>query len=547
VKASKLIVKCLENEGVEYIFGVPGEENMDLLDALLGSSIRFVMTRHEQGAAFMADVYGRLTGKAGVCLSTLGPGATNLITGVADANMDRAPVVALTAQAGLDRMHKESHQHLDVVTLFRPVTKWNTSLPTSDIIPEAFRKAFKLAQSEKPGATHIEIPEDVARMETDGQPLLVQWLHPGGAAPEQIEKAARIISEASRPVVLAGNGVIRGRASKALVRFAERLNIPVATTFMAKGVIPDTHPLALGAIGLQMRDYVNHAFAEVDIVIAVGYDVVEYAPRSWNPIRDKRIVHVDMAPAEVDAAYIVNVGVVGDIASSLDALAQAAATHAVAQGVQFRNMLHDELEQGRRDNSFPPKPQRILADLRSALADDDIVISDVGAHKLWLARLFPCLQPNTCIISNGFAAMGIAIPGAVAAKLAQPNRRVVAVTGDGGFLMNSQELETATRLETPIVVLVFNDRSYGLIRWKQMQQFDRPAFVDFSNPDFVKYAESFGANGMRIGSAEELAPTLRRALNSNQLTIIDCPVDAAENLRLTKQLGALTAPAGFKP
>src|ERR1035437_4994331 len=324
MKASELIVKCLENEGVDYIFGVPGEENMDLLDALLGSSIRFVMTRHEQGAAFMADVYGRLTGKAGVCLATLGPGATNLITGVADANMDRAPLVTITGQAGHDRMHKESHQHLDIVTLFRPVTKWNTSLSIPDIIPEAFRKAFKLAQSEKPGATHIEIPEDVARMETDGQPLLVQRLHPGGAAPEQIEKAARIISEATHPVVLAGNGVIRGHASKALLRFAEKLNIPIATTFMAKGVIPDTHPLALGAIGLQTPDYVNCAFAEADVVIAVGYDVVEYAPRSWNPKHDKKNVDVDLAPAEVDAAYIVNVGVVGNIASSLDALAQTA-------------------------------------------------------------------------------------------------------------------------------------------------------------------------------------------------------------------------------
>jgi acetolactate synthase-1/2/3 large subunit len=544
MKASELIVKCLENEGVEYIFGVPGEENMDLLDALLGSSIRFVMTRHEQGAAFMADVYGRLTGKAGVCLSTLGPGATNLITGVADANMDRAPLVALTAQAGHDRMHKESHQHLDIVTLFHPVTKWNTSLPIPDIVPEAFRKAFKLAQSEKPGATHIEIPEDVARMEIDGHPLLVQRLHPGGAAPEQIEKAAQIISGAARPVVLAGNGVIRGHSSEALVRFAEKLNIPVATTFMAKGVIPDTHPLALGAIGLQAPDYVNFAFAEADLVVAVGYDVVEYAPRSWNPKRDKKIVHVDMAPAEVDVAYIVSVGVVGDITSSLDALALKATPNSVAHGLQFRQMLRDELEQGWHDASFPLKPQRILADLRSALADDDIVISDVGAHKLWLARLFPCLQPNTCIISNGFAAMGMAVPGAVAAKLVYPNRRVVAVTGDGGFLMNSQELETAARLETPFVVLVFNDRSYGLIRWKQMQHFNRPAFVDFNNPDFIKYAESFGADGYRIESAEELCPALRAALNSNKLTIIDCPVDAAENLRLTQRLGALAVETG---
>jgi acetolactate synthase-1/2/3 large subunit len=545
VKATELIVKCLENEGVEYIFGVPGEENMDLLDALLGSPIRFVMTRHEQGAAFMADVYGRLTGKAGVCLATLGPGATNLITGVADANMDRAPLVTITGQAGHDRMHKESHQHLDIVTLFRPVTKWNTSLSIPDIIPEAFRKAFKLAQSEKPGATHIEIPEDVARMETDGQPLFVQRLHPGGAAPEQIEKAARIISEATHPVVLAGNGVIRGHASEALLRFAEKLNIPIATTFMAKGVIPDTHPLALGAIGLQTPDYVNAEFAETDFIIAVGYDVVEYAPRSWNPKLDKIIVHVDMAPAEVDAAYIVEVGVVGDIASSLDALADKATPHSAPPDSRFRQLLRDELEQGSRDPSFPLKPQRILADLRSALADDDIVISDVGAHKAWLARLFPCLQPNTCIMSNGFAAMGMAVPGAVAAKLVYPNRRVVAVTGDGGFLMNSQELETAVRMETPFVVLVFNDRSYGLIRWKQMLQFGRPAFVDFNNPDLVKYAESFGANGCRIQSADELVPALRSALSSNKLTIIDCPVDASENLHLTQRLGTLVSPAGF--
>ena len=536
MKASELIVKCLENEGVGYIFGVPGEENMELLDALLGSSIRFVTTRHEQGAAFMADVSGRLTGRAGVCLSTLGPGATNLITGVADANMDRAPLVALTAQAGHDRRHKESHQHLDIVTLFRPVTKWNTSLPAPDVIPEAFRKAFKLAQSEKPGATHIEIPEDVACMETDGQPLRVQRPHPGGAAPEQIEKAARIISEAARPIVLAGNGVIRGHASEALVRFAEKLNLPVATTFMAKGVIPDTDPLALGAIGMQAFDYVNRAFVEADVVIAIGYDIVEYAPRFWNPERNKRIVHVDMSPAEVDAAYIVNVGVVGDIASSLDALALKATPQSNHHGAHFRQMLRDELEQGRHDASFPLKPQRILADLRAALADDDIVISDVGAHKVWLARLFPCHQPNTCIISNGFAAMGMAVPGAVVAKLLHPQRRVVAVTGDGGFLMNSQELETAARLKTPFVVLVFNDQSYGLIRWKQMQQFGRPAFVDFHNPDLVKYAESFGGTGCRIESADDLAPALRAALNSNKLTVIDCPVDASENLRLTERL-----------
>ncbi|HBP86363.1 MAG TPA: acetolactate synthase large subunit, partial [Nitrospiraceae bacterium] len=447
--------------------------------------------------------------------------------------------VALTGQADRDRLHKESHQHLDIVSLFRPVTKWNTTLPIPDIIPEVFRKAFKLAQSEKPGATHIEIPEDIACMETDGQPLLVQWVHAGGAAPEQLDKAGRIIAEAKHPIVLAGNGVIRGHASEALVRFIEKLNIPVATTFMAKGVIPDTHPLSLGAIGLETLDYVNCEFLEADVVIAIGYDIVEYAPHAWNPNRDKRIVHVDMSPAEVDASYIVNVGVVGDITSSLEALTDRGHAPTPTRGSRFRHMLRDELAQGSHDTSFPLKPQRILADLRSSLAHNDIVISDVGAHKVWLGRLFPCFLPNTCIISNGFAAMGIALPGAVAAKLAQPDRRVVAVTGDGGFLMNSQELETAVRMGTPFVVLVFNDGGLGLIRWKQMQQFGRSTYVEFNNMDIVKYAESFGATGYHIASAEELAPVLRTALSANTLSIIDCPVDASENLRLTNRLGTL--------
>ncbi|HKW28051.1 MAG TPA: thiamine pyrophosphate-binding protein, partial [Verrucomicrobiae bacterium] len=309
MKASELIVKCLANEGVGYVFGIPGEENLDVVDALIGSPIQFVTTRHEQGAAFMADVYGRLTGEAGVCLATLGPGATNLLTGVADANLDRAPLVALTGQAGLDRMHKESHQYVDVVSLFRPVTKWNTSLRIPEMIPEAIRKAFKVAQSEKPGATHIEIPEDIAKAEIDAIPLLAQAPHPGPALAGQIERAAHLIAQAQQPVILAGNGVIRARAWEALVQFAEKLNIPVATTFMGKGVISDAHPLSHGAIGLQAQDYINRGLAQADTIITVGYDPVEYAPGFWNPGRDKTIVHVDESPAEVDSAYIVGVGV----------------------------------------------------------------------------------------------------------------------------------------------------------------------------------------------------------------------------------------------
>jgi acetolactate synthase-1/2/3 large subunit len=538
MKASELIVKCLANEGVGYVFGIPGEENLDVMDALIGSSIQFVTTRHEQGAAFMADVYGRLTGEAGVCLATLGPGATNLLTGVADANLDRAPLVAITGQAGSDRMHKESHQYVDVVSLFRPVTKWNTSLRIPDMIPEAIRKAFKVAQSEKPGATHIEIPEDIAKAEIDAVPLLVQAPHPGPALAGQIERAAHLISQAQQPVILAGNGVIRAQAWEALVQFAEKLNVPVATTFMGKGVISDAHPLSHGAIGLQAQDYINRGLAQADMIITVGYDLVEFAPNFWNPGHDKTIIHVDQSPAEVDAAYIVGVGVVGELSTSLRELARVCASRQETQCSHMRRALRDELEQHRDNTSFPLKPQRIISDLRRALKDEDIVISDVGAHKLWLARLFPCYQPNTCIISNGFAAMGIAVPGAIAAKLVYPNRRVVAVTGDGGFLMNSQELETAVRLGTGFVTLVLNDRTYGLIKWKQINRFERSAFTDFGNPDFVKYGGSFGAQAFRVQAAGELLPALQSALDSGKVTVIDCPVDFGENLKLSERLNA---------
>lgn len=539
MKASDLLVRCLENEGVQYIFGVPGEEIMDILDSLRDSPITFIPTRHEQGAAFMADVEGRLSGKAGVCLSTLGPGATNLITGVADANVDHSPLVALTGQAGLDRMHKESHQYLDLVTLFRPITKWNTQIKKAETIPEAVRKAFKLAQTEKLGATHIEIPEDIAKEEVEEEPLLAQFPpHPEPLA-SQVERAAKIISEARYPIVLAGNGVSRARASEALLHFAETLNLPVATTFMAKGAIPFSHSLALGAIGLQAYDYVSVGFDRADVVIAVGYDLVEYAPSLWNPHRDKKIVHVDMSPAEVDASYIVAVGVIGDISTSLHEIAARAQPSQAGCPRVLREALLEEIEEGRRDRSFPLKPQRLLCDLRAAMAPEDILISDVGAHKMWIARLYTCERPNTCIISNGFASMGIALPGAVAAKLLLPERKVVAATGDGGFLMNSQELETAVRLGLSFVVLIFNDGGYGLIGWKQETHLGREAFVKFGNPDFVRYAESFGAKGYRVEAADDLAEILQEAFLQKEPVVIDCPVDYRENLKLTEKLGRL--------
>lgn len=545
MKASDLLVRCLENEGVEFIFGVPGEENLDVMDSLLDSRLQFITTRHEQGAAFMADVHGRLTGRAGVCLATLGPGATNLFTGVADAYLDRAPLVAITGQASLGRRHKESHQLIDVLSMFRPVTKWNAEIFTPRIIAETVRKAFKVAQTEKPGATHLELPEDVASQtisnQQDEAPLRVQLPVTPEPHQAQVVRAVEVIAKARRPIVLAGNGVVRGRAHEAVRQFAHQFGIPVAHTFMAKGVLPDSDPLSFLTIGLPMRDHPAAVFAESDVVIAVGYDFVEYAPYCWNPNRDKHIVHVDVAPAEVDAHYVVDVGVLGNIALSLERIGDALAPFDQQWVKKSRQRIVAGFEaECAEPPGWPLRPQAIMHDLRAVLAPDDLIVCDVGAHKLWMGRMFPCEAPNTCIFSNGFAAMGIALPGAVAAKLLFPNRQVVAVTGDAGFLMNSQELETAVRLQLPLVVLVWRDDGYGVIRWKQHQRFGRTSGVEFGNPDFAAYARSFGAAGYRIAGPSELKPALSEALACGKPAVIDCPVDYAENLRLEERLNKLS-------
>jgi len=543
MKAAELFVKCLENEGVEYIFGVPGEENVDILDALLESPIRFITTRHEQGAAFMADVYGRLTGKAGVCLSTLGPGATNLITGVADADMDRAPMVAVAGQGATTRMHKESHQVLDLVNMFEPITKYATQIREPEIVTEIVRKAFKVAQTEKPGACFIDFPENIAAAEIGGKrPIEVQKAYISAPPDFKIDQAAKIISQARDPIILAGNGVIRAAATDSLVAFAELLHIPVATTFMAKGAIPFSHELSLGTVGLKAKDLVSFGFDKADVVICVGYDMVEYHPEQWNPDCCKSIVHIDALPAEVDEHYIVEVGVLGEIGEALRAIAWKAKPQTGYRLKPLRHAIVQELSAWAEDQAFPVKPQKIVWDLRQALAPEDIVISDVGAHKMWVARMYRAERPNTCIISNGFASMGIAVPGAVAAKLAFPDRKVVAVTGDAGFMMNSQEIETALRTGTPFVILIWNDSEYGLITWHQLRRFGRPSHVDFKNPDFVKYAQSFGAQGYRIEHTAELTPLLQQALADNTVSIIDCPVDYAENMKLTKNLKNLVSP-----
>ncbi len=543
MKASELLVKCLENEGVEYIFGLPGEENIDVMDALIDSPIEFVTTKHEQGAAFMADVYGRLTGRAGVCLSTLGPGATNLVTGVADANMDRAPVVAIAGQGATTRMHKESHQILDLVNLFEPITKYSTQIREPEIVPEIVRKAFKTAQNEKPGCSFIDFPENIAAMEIPAmKPLKKQSATEPVAPRGKCTSAAGFIQEATAPVIMVGNGVIRCKASKAVVEFAEKLNIPVATTFMAKGVIPSSHSLSLGAIGLKSKDLVSFGFEEADLIICIGVDMVEYHPQLWNPHGDKKILHIDLRPAEVDQNYILECGVLGDIKDSLKRIASKLEAKPDSRIHELVSVIKAEWAEHKNDTAFPIKPQKILWDLRQVLAPEDIVISDVGAHKMWIGRMFQAETPNSCIISNGFAAMGIALPGAIAAKLAYPDRKAVAVCGDAGFMMNNQEIDTALRLGLDIVILIFNDSKYGLIEWHQLRHFDRATGISFRNPDFVMLAESFGAKGYRVSSAEDFIPTMQKALGDGTVSIVDCPVDYAENMKLTGKLNTLASP-----
>jgi acetolactate synthase-1/2/3 large subunit len=543
MRVADLLVKCLENEGVEYVFGVPGEEMLDILDAIVDSHIKFIPTRHEQGAAFIADAIGRLTGRAGVAISTLGPGALNLATGIADANLDHSPLIAITGQIGLEATHKESHQYIDTAEIFRPITKWSTRIDTPSITSEVVRRAFKMAEVEKPGACHIEVPEDIADQDVEGQPLLRQSAVPQIPRPEAVRLAANLINRARNPIMLSGNGVIRGRASGELRAFAEGTGIAVANTFMGKGAISSRSNLSLSTIGLQARDHISCGFDRADLVIAVGYDLVEYAPSRWNPDRDKTIVHLDFTPSEVDAHYVPTADVVGDIATSLRELQQLVDHRPESDYLQrLREYVVDDIESHADDRSFPVVPQKLIYDLRAALDDNDILISDVGAHKLWISRMYPTYEPNTVLISNGLAAMGFALPAAIAAKLVHPERKVIAACGDGGFLMNSQELETAVRLRLPIVVVIFNDSAYGLIRWKQLGKYKREHGVSFGNPDFVKFAESFGARGYRPQTASEVLPAIREAVHQDLPAIVDVRVDYSENIKLSERLGSLICP-----
>jgi acetolactate synthase I/II/III large subunit len=542
---AKLIVKCFENEGVKYVFGIPGEENIHLIDALHNSSIRFILVRHEQAASFMADMYGRVKGTAGVCVGTLGPGAINLLLGTADAHTDSAPLVAISAQVGLNREYKETHQFVDLVNMFKPVTKWAAEIKVPIAVPEMVRKAFKVAQTERPGSCYIGVPQDLEEMSVspDLRPLPRSQVYDSAPSPWQVCRAVKVLEAAKSPIVLAGHGAARDNAQHALIRFSEHLHIPVATTFMGKGVFPDMHPNALGTVGFMRHDYVNFGFDLADVVICVGYDLQEFDPVRINPNADKKIIHISRYAAEVDTHYPVAVGIESNLSMALDDLAKGVSSIVgLKAGNQKKivNLLRTELEEGAQDDSFPVKPQRIVSDTRKALGQSDVVLVDTGALKMWMARLYPTYKSNTCLISNGLSTMAFAVPGAIAVKLAYPERKVLAAAGDGGFLMLGSELETAIREDVPIVVLIWEDQAYGLIKWKMDLELGHHSSVDFHNPDFVKYAEAFGAKGYRISRADELFPTLKSALQDNAISVIVCPVDYSENMELTDKLGRLT-------
>ena len=550
MKASDLLVRCFETEGIRHIFGVPGEENADFMMSLEGSEIEFILTRHEQGAAFMAEVYGRLTGNPAGCLGTLGPGATNLITGVADGNMDRAPMIVITGQGDSERLHKESHQVMDVVGMFRPVTKWTQTILHQDNIPEIVRKAVRLARTEKPGACHIELAENIAKLEAKTKPIEPRRFRRPVPDDKIVDRAFEAIRSAKQPIILAGNGAIRKRASKQLRQFVEKTGIGVVSTFMAKGCVDMDAEQSLFTIGLQAKDHPACAIEQSDLVISLGYDMVEYHPRLWNPDGNRRIVHIDFIPSEIDENYNIEVEVVGDLAHTLwmlnervDALGAEKLSFDHSHTRRARKAMIEDFESYRDDDAVGTiKPQKALWDARQVLGPHDILLSDVGAHKMWIARYYQCHEPNTCLIPNGFCSMGFALPGAIAAKIVEPDRRILAVCGDAGFLMNVQEMETARRLNSDIVVMVWVDNAYGLIAWKQDNEFGKHTDLSFGNPDFAKLADCFGWNGFVCDKSAELQGVLEEAFTTPGPSLVAVPIDYRENNLLTERLGNIACP-----
>ncbi len=538
MKASDLFVKALENEGVEYIFAVPGEENLDLLNSLKDSSIHLILTRHEQGAGFMAATYGRLTGQPGVCLATLGPGATNLITSAAFAQLGAMPMLMITGQKPIKTSKQGRFQILNVVDLMRSVTKFTRQIVNGNTIASLVRESFRLAIEERPGAVHLELPEDIASEECRETIFpVVGHLRPN-ATDEALDEAVAMIEAASSPLLLIGAGANRKRVSVALTEFIEATGIPFFTTQMGKGVVDERHPLYIGTAALSDFDFLHCAIDRADLIINVGHDVVEKPPFFMHH-GGKQVIHVNFAPAEVDEVYFPQLNVVGDIADSVQRLAQKIKPGSHWDLAYFKSIkaeVETHLSKYFLDNRFPMLPQRLVNLLRETLADDAIISLDNGVYKIWFARNYKCYAPNTLLLDNALATMGAGLSAAMLAKMLYPDTQVVAVCGDGGFMMNSQELETAVRLKLNLLVIIVNDNAYGMIKWKQQAMGFDDFGLDYGNPDFVTYAQSFGANGYRIHSDEHFQQTLDNCLNTDGVHVIELPVDYSLNHKILNVL-----------
>lgn len=539
MKASDLFIKALENEGVQFIFGIPGEENLDLLDSLSRSSIKLILTRHEQAAGFMAATYGRLTGKAGVCLSTLGPGATNLVTAAAYAQLGGMPMLMVTGQKPIKHSKQGQFQIIDVVDMMKPITKYTTQIASGDIIPSRVREAFRQAEEERPGATHLELPEDIAAEETNATPIEVSYIRRPTVEAIALQHAVKLLSATRHPLLVIGAGANRKRTAKMLRDLVERQGIPFITTQMGKGVVDERHPHFLGNAALSAHDFIHRAIDQADVIINVGHDVVEKPPFFMRP-KGLKVIHINFSSAVVDPVYFPQVELVGDIANSIWQLNQLLEPQAHWDFTGFQKAcaaMQAHLAEGADDPRFPVYPQRLVADVRQVMPDNGIIALDNGMYKIWFARNYPAHFPNTVLLDNALASMGAGLPSAMAAKIVFPDRKVMAICGDGGFMMNSQELETAVRLGLDLVVLILNDSAYGMIKWKQANLNFADFGLDFKNPCFRKYAESYNAKGHRLVQTDDLVPLMKQCLDAGGVHLIDVPVDYSDNDRiLNKEL-----------
>ncbi len=531
MKASDLFVKALENEGVEYIFGIPGEENLDLLDSLKESGIKLIITRHEQAAGFMAATYGRLTGKPGVCLSTLGPGATNFVTAAAYAQLGAMPMMMITGQKPIKKSKQGRFQIVDIVDMMRPITKFTRQIVNGNNIPSLVREAFRLSMEERPGAVHLELPEDIAAEESDAKLFDISHVRRSAPDDKSLDMAVAMIEKAKKPLILIGAAANRNRTSIALTQFIDKTVIPFFNTQMGKGVIDERHDKFLGTAALSDDDYLHNAIDQADLIINVGHDVIEKPP-FFMEHNGTEVLHINYFSASVDEVYFPQLEVVGDIAASIQFLARAVRVQS-HWDFSFYDKTKVEVEEHITkyfgDERFPLLPQRIVNEIRKAMPEDGILTLDNGMYKIWFARNYKSYQPNTLLLDNALATMGAGLPSGMAAKIVNPTKKVIAVCGDGGFMMNSQELETATRLALDMIVIILNDNAYGMIKWKQQGMgFDNYG-LDYHNPDFVKYAESYGAKGYTISSSQDFTATLNKCLGEKGVHVLNVPIDYSLN------------------